>query len=521
MTDTLSKYFNTLVYLRPKQIFCQLWNRMYRAPYLELTSPEVLSGLKFSRFITKPVSYDGHSFSFLNIGDAFTSWDDLKHGMLWTYNLNYMDFLQQDGLTFEEGMSWIERFIADVNVNKVGQDPYPTALRALNWIKFINEHFSEIDAERLGVLNDSLYSQCVYLSKRIQYHLMGNHLLEDAFSLSVASIYFSDRKLYKKSSRLLRRQLREQILPDGAHFEQSPMYHCILLDRLLDCYNFSINNIRHEGQDQFNAFLKDMAMKMLGHLEAILYSDRSFPLFNDSAIGISPQPEQLLSYARRLGLAWEKIPMKDVGYRYMSNEHMEMFADVGNVTASYQPGHTHADTFTYELRMDGLEFIVDTGISTYEKDARRLYERGTKAHNTVVVGGRDSSQVWSGFRLGRRAGVTLLEDAEDRLTASHDGYGKDCRHTRTFSMSSDMVQISDSVSNDCSAAGYVHLAPGVKVLSCSNEGVLTDRGMIEICGAESVKVEEGNASESYNSLKASLVLVVRFVGSMSYTIKKN
>ena len=213
--------------------------------------------------------------------------------------------------------------------------------------------------------------------------------------------------------------------------------------------------------------------------------------------------------------------MKEVGYRYMSNDHMEMFADVGNVTASYQPGHTHADTFTYELRMDGLEFIVDTGISTYEKDARRLYERGTTAHNTVVIDGRDSSQVWSGFRLGRRAGVTLLEDAEDRLAASHDGYGKDCKHTRVFSMSSDVVRISDTVSNDCSVVSYVHLAPGVKVLSCSNEGVLTDRGMIEMRGTESVKVEEGNVSESYNSLKPSLVLVIRFVGSMSYTIKKS
>ncbi len=67
---------------------------------------------------------------------------------------------------------------------------------------------------------------------------MGNHLLEDAYSLFIAALYFKDDKFYRKSKKMLWQELKEQILPDGAHYEQSPMYHCILLDRLLDCYNF-------------------------------------------------------------------------------------------------------------------------------------------------------------------------------------------------------------------------------------------------------------------------------------------
>lgn len=35
---------------------------------------------------------------------------------------------------------------------------------------------------------------------------------------------------------------------------------------------------------------------------------------------------------------------------------------------------------------------MDTGISTYEKTARRQYERGTAAHNTVVLGDKNSSR---------------------------------------------------------------------------------------------------------------------------------
>ena len=47
------------------------------------------------------------------------------------------------------------------------------------------------------------------------------------------------RKMARKAARLLKRELKREILRDGAHYEQSPMYHCILLDRLLDCINYT------------------------------------------------------------------------------------------------------------------------------------------------------------------------------------------------------------------------------------------------------------------------------------------
>lgn len=47
--------------------------------------------------------------------------------------------------------------------------------------------------------------------------------------------------------------------------------------------------------------------------------------------------------------------------------HWEAIVDVGDIRASYQPGHSHADTFNYELRIGGKPFVMDTGISTYER----------------------------------------------------------------------------------------------------------------------------------------------------------
>lgn len=77
---------------------------------------------------------------------------------------------------------------------------------------------------------------------------------------------------------------------------------------------------------------------------------------------------------------------------------------------------------------------MDTGISTYEKTARRQYERGTAAHNTVVLGDKNSSEVWGGFRVGRRARVTLLKDSPNEVEAWHDGFGSLGRHLRKFTI---------------------------------------------------------------------------------------
>ena len=161
-----------------------------------------------------------------------------EHGPLWAYNLNYMDWLEQEGVSEDECLLWIDRFIDEIPSNHVGLDPYPIALRVINWAKFFTRHPKGRNKRRI----DSMYAQTLLLERKLEYHLLGNHLLEDAYALFITSIFFGDERLFSKAAHLLEEQLREQILPDGAHYEQSPMYHCIMLDRLLDCINFSANN---------------------------------------------------------------------------------------------------------------------------------------------------------------------------------------------------------------------------------------------------------------------------------------
>lgn len=516
-----SLIYNTVRHLKYKQIVYQVLYRLIKRRYkFEKAPAGILKSTMLSVFPCKGYCYSGNTFTFLNLSKNFDNWNDISNGPLWAYNLNYMDWLLQESMTYETGAEWIEKFINDIPKNKLGLDPYPIALRGINWIKFISIHRESISKDRLNRWNDSLYSQYQFLLKKLEYHLLGNHLLEDAYSLFIASVYFRDRKMYVKASKLLRQQLDEQILPDGAHYEQSPMYHCILLDRLLDCYNVSKNNAVFENQSELTIFLNTKASLMLGHLASIVWDDGDIPLLNDSAEGIAPSPSDIFSYADRLNISWQKIPLKECGYRKFRDDVFEAIVDVGNMTASYQPGHSHADTFNYELRIGGRPFIVDTGISTYNKTARRQLERGTSAHNTVTVNDCNSSEVWGGFRVGRRARVRLLSEAADSISASHDGFGDSVTHERILTMKSGEFNVCDSVSGMHDCKNYIHFAPEIDILSVSDNRIVTNLAEIDVEGVKYIEVIDGKTSEEYNRLMPNKIAVLHFGHEMKYKIKK-
>src|SRR5690606_15807738 len=130
--------------------------------------------------------------------------------------------------------------------------------------------------------------------------------------------------------------------------------------------------------------------------------------FNDSALGLAPAGAALRDYARRLGLeasapvgAFE--PLAASGYVRAERGPFVLFCDVGAIGPDYLPGHAHADSLTFELSVRGQRCVVDSGCSTYAAGPERSRQRGTAAHNTVLVDGEDSSEVWGSFRVARRA----------------------------------------------------------------------------------------------------------------------
>ncbi len=510
--------FETVVHLKPTQIIHQLIRRSDARGLTIVDAPESNNPKAIAAPIAKPVSLANGVLTFLNISDSFTDWNQTAHGALWNYNQNYMDWLLQPDLLPKEGIEWIDRFIENLPTNTAGLAPYPTALRSINWCKFFSLHQPFKNKER----DTALYSQVKWLENNLEYRVLGNHLLEDAYALFIAAIYFSDAKLYVKASRLLNQQLQEQVLPDGAHYEQSPMYHCILLDRLLDCINYtSANTDNGLFPTGMNEFLIDCARAMTGHLKSIIWPDGTIPLLNDSAYGIAPQPSELLDYATRLGIESSPIPLKECGYRRLADGRINVIADVGNITAANQPGHTHADALSYELRIDGNPFIIDTGISTYNRNGRRQYERSTQAHNTVTVDGKDSSGVWDVFRVAGRARVRIEQDCDSMMVASHNGYGRRAIHSRSFRLGNNTFSIQDICYTAKDTVSRIHFAPDVRILSFDNSGIVTDKGTIQIEGAVRLDIKDMESSVEYNVSRTCRVAEISFRNRLTYTLHVN
>jgi uncharacterized heparinase superfamily protein len=147
--------------------------------------------------------------------------------------------------------------------------------------------------------------------------------------------------------------------------------------------------------------------------------------------------------------------------------------DVGAIGPDYIPGHAHADTLSFELHVDGMPVIVDSGTSTYEDCTLRHWQRSTRAHNTVEIDGQDSSEVWGSFRVARRARTTVLKESKDFVEARHDGYrrlpGKPL-HKREWRFSARCVQIRDNISGGFKTAiGRFHFHPDVQLIPSSGD----------------------------------------------------
>ena len=354
----------------------------------------------------------------------------------------------------------MQNYLVSDSNRKIGLEPYPTSLRGINWIRFLSYH-SVNDND----LNKDLFRQYEILLDNLEYHLLGNHLLENGFSLLFGGYYFKEDKFYNKAIEIITRELDEQILSDGAHFELTPMYHQIILSRVLDCINLIANNTWKDGNNL--QVLVDYASSMLGWLKEVSYSSLDVPMFNDSAHDIAPSTKTLFDYAERLGVNIGKIKLNESGYRKIKRLNYECILDIGNIKAEYIPGHTHADTFNFEVRIDGMPFIVDSGIGTYESNSKRHIERSTKSHNTVEVMNVNSSEVWGGFRVGNRAIVSKIKESNSEISATHDGYLRrfNVLHTRKWNFKDHYIIIEDLLSNSSKAKFYIHFHPSVNILT--------------------------------------------------------
>jgi uncharacterized heparinase superfamily protein len=460
-----------------------------------------------------------HRFRFLNVERRLPEieWTANYVSPLWTYHLHYFDYavdLSRAWRTTGEqryGDRYVELWTSWLDASEAGGariEPYPTSVRCLNALRslwLIEERLPPLFVERLVA---AVHVQLEWLAGHPERDLRANHLQKNLTALAWGSLAFAGPAALRWRRFLdeLWDELREQVLPDGGHFERSPMYHAAAMDDFLRtvalCRAADVM-VPPDVAPQLTAMTR--AFQWLSRPDGTLH------LFNDAANGERPEREELLDVARRVladGLPEPAgaFALPDTGYFGFVDPATgrRLVIDAGPLGPSYQPGHAHCDMLSFELDLEGRPLIVDSGVHGYDRDPYREYVRSTRAHNTVAVSGRDQHEMWATFRVARRGEVPA---AASRATAT-GGFEFEgaCRHyhgravhRRAIELRPDALRVTDRIegADGRPLTSWLHLHPSLTLEPAGTGFVAVTedsprlRVRIEVFGADSVRICRG------------------------------
>ena len=494
--NKLLLYWNTLKYLKPVQIYGRIFS-VLKKKFGLIKLPAAPNNLR--PCLNSNTNFIFHepwnsrdelikgNFTFLNKTEVLSfppRWNYNDTSLLWMFNLHYFNYLhlinkkEQLQICYD----WIEK-------NEVGKGiawhPYVISLRVISWCKI------GFDDEKI---NRSIYQQASYLYRNLEYYHPANHYLENARALIFAGLYFRDQeeagKWLKKGLEIYLKETPKQVLTDGGYFERSSMYHAIMLEGYLDIINiFPQENI-------YRSLFENTVKKMMSFLVSMTHPDGNISLFNDSTQEIASTTKELFAYASKLNIPHTNADSQsfnrpyiqsfnDSGYYVYRDNQIYISIDGGAVGPDFIPAHAHADIFSFELSVNGVQFIVDSGVYEYKSSDIRNYVRSTKAHNTLTIDRKDQAECWGGFRVARRYiphDVSFVEkDDKVFFEGKFDGYsrliGDDLNHQRKIEIdkSSSEFAVIDEVtgSGHHLVESFIHLHPDVRIEEGDNSLILS------------------------------------------------
>lgn len=334
------------------------------------------------------------------------------------------------------------------------------ALRALSWVWLDHLAGAALTLEFRHALLTALYRHGCFLEHNLSVYFSPNtHLLGEAVALHALGALYPDfprsRRWRARGHRLVEEQMEKQVREDGTHFEQSTYYHVYALDFFL----------WHDLLAETAAGYRDKLRRMAAYLDALLGPAGRIPLIGDDDGGrvfhpygdrdsfgratlatcgvrfARPEwirakddlPEQAAWWIGERALDAEPARdeaavsrlFPDAGVAVMVAEDVQIVVKAGGFGSS-SAGHSHSDGLSFVCRRGEQEILIDPGTYTYLADAEwRNRFRGSAAHNTVRIGGRDQAAPAGPFRWEGRPTVHIRKWAS---TAERDWLDAECRY---------------------------------------------------------------------------------------------
>lgn len=421
-------YINTILHTKPSQLYYRIGKILKLpcslgisvAPWSVAGPIALIPELDFDPvFLTRfPVEeVMANRVAFLHESEELDwngSWDFPARTPLWNYNLHYFEYLFPLVKAWQDTADpaypakiqemihgWITR---NPRGKGGGWAPYTISLRLVNWLSCYGYISGVLDETFCREMLESMGEQYRYLSRHLEKDLLGNHYFENMKALILCGLFFRDESAVRTALKEFRAQCAEQILPDGMHFELSPMYHKIILEDMLRV----CRALRLAGMEDLG--LEACIPNMLNAAYSLEDGLNRVPLFNDGGDNVAKSLNALLRAAQiHFSLTPEfKNRLEHSGYYIFRWDEYKLIVDAGQPGPSYIPGHAHCDAMSFELFHRGEPLFVNCGTYAYQCDDRLFY-KNTSAHNTVMRKGIEQSECWGSFRLAKAAKITVLE----------------------------------------------------------------------------------------------------------------
>src|SRR4051794_25915737 len=377
--------------------------------------------------------------------------------------------------------SWIAQNAFQCGINWTSA--LEVAFRTLSWIWVYHLVGSEMSSSVQQVLFTGLYRHGLHLSENLSVYFSPNtHLLGEAVALHALATLFPDfpgaRRWREKGSRIVLEQLEFQVHRDGSHFEQSTYYHVYALDFFVLFYLLS-------GRP---SSMVPALLRMAEYVFWLLGPSREISFFGDDDGGRLFHPYGLRNRFGRASLAtcgvlfgceewlgtsedlaeqaawWvgpevfqqvRQVPavchgnriFADSGTLFLQNSALSLQMDCGPFGFG-GAGHSHSDTFSFTLRSADENILVDPGTYAYMGDpGDRNWFRGSRAHNTVRVNGKDQAEPQGPFRWSSKPEVTINKWRGTADGGAVDAYCRynGIRHRRRLLLEGSSVLVLDEV----------------------------------------------------------------------------
>jgi Heparinase II/III-like protein/Heparinase II/III N-terminus len=462
--------------------------------------------------------------------------------------------------------SWLDSNPPGVGINWT--TPMEAGIRAVNlvWAIATLEEWRGLDPELRVRLVASLRWHGRHIAANLEGtpYLRSNHYLGDILGLLVLGTVLIGEPAASKWARFAHREFEREIVKqvyvDGVSFEASLAYHGLVLEMLLIA-SYLAAWAGSPLSDAFHARLRGMIVAS----HSARHPNGRIPLFGDQDSGrILPEgfarppthdnllwlgaalvgPTRQLEGAVHSEVAWtlgleawreaaELGPAPPAmptafaqgGIYCLRAKRIHVVVRCGDVGQNGSGGHSHNDLLSYELSIDGVPLVVDSGTYayTFDVDARNAF-RSTRAHNTVVVDDAeinpiDPTRVFElrGYARPRIKGCDLEGDRLE-LVGSHDGYRRlddPVVHRRRFSLTPAELTVEDEFLGTGShrLQSFVHFDRGASLHRLSNVsyGVQSGdvRATISFTGVVASELEagEGLVSDRYGVREPAPVLI--------------